>query len=661
MKSSWPIWTAFLACLAIAVAAMVWLTRETIQLEQLRRLDRAEIELARREAELQERISSALWRMDSLLTPLISQEASRSFDVYQPFQPSPGSKFALIETKNDGTANELSLENFAPSPLLTQPNEYVLLHFQIDTAGNWNSPQVPNGQFESQATACGVMPETVRKNAATLKELQSDCQFRDILFNCPVERLPAVKLPNAPWQQSQAVEDFVNSNLSANRTVIQSTPQQAQTESTPPNRESSGQQNQLQSAGQFQKNPLVSEQRNRNAQRGNQDLDNRSKASQTYALNAFADSLLSKSGIETAAIGVMRPFWLNDHLLLARRVDISGATIVQGCWLNWDRLKTHLIAETADVIEQAELRAITAESQPHTGRILATVPVELVVDPASITAIRLSDASEKSRTNLSGSQLAIWGAWISLTLAALASAFMLGSVMRLSERRAAFVSAVSHELRSPLTTFQLYSEMLADNIASPTQQIEYAQTLKAESRRLGNLVENVLQYARLEKGRAFRTYEQLIIGDFLTAVEPRLRDRTTQTGLELAVEASPDIRAIAIKSDPEGIERVLFNLVDNACKYARTASDRRVVLAVQRCSDQLQLSVRDFGPGIVGKQRRQLFQAFCKSDQDAANTAPGVGLGLALSQRIAKSLNGQLRFEPTERGARFVLDLPIHL
>jgi K+-sensing histidine kinase KdpD len=201
--------------------------------------------------------------------------------------------------------------------------------------------------------------------------------------------------------------------------------------------------------------------------------------------------------------------------------------------------------------------------------------------------------------------------------------------------------------------------MLADNIVDASQQNEYAQTLKSESRRLGNLVENVLQYARLEKGRIVKADEVLLVGDFMNGIEPRLRDRAVHAGMTLLVETNPEGQATTIKSDSAGIERILFNLVDNACKYARNATDRRIILKACRVGKNIQLSISDFGPGVVGKQRRRLFQAFCKSDQEAANTAPGVGLGLALSQRIAKSLNGELRFEPTECGARFVLDLPI--
>jgi signal transduction histidine kinase len=108
------------------------------------------------------------------------------------------------------------------------------------------------------------------------------------------------------------------------------------------------------------------------------------------------------------------------------------------------------------------------------------------------------------------------------------------------------------------------------------------------------------------------------------------------------------------------VEQILFNLVDNACKYAAEATDKTVQLRVDALHDSVAFQVADHGPGIAPDQQRRLFRPFSKSAQQAAHSAPGVGLGLALSRRLARRMGGDLRYEPTDtHGACFVLTLPV--
>jgi signal transduction histidine kinase len=113
-----------------------------------------------------------------------------------------------------------------------------------------------------------------------------------------------------------------------------------------------------------------------------------------------------------------------------------------------------------------------------------------------------------------------------------------------------------------------------------------------------------------------------------------------------------------VRANVSAAEQILFNLVDNACKYARTAADKRIHLAAQWHNGTVRLRLRDHGPGIPPSVRRRLFQPFSKSAQEAACTAPGVGLGLALSRRLARDMGGDLRLdEDVTDGACFVLTL----
>lgn len=122
---------------------------------------------------------------------------------------------------------------------------------------------------------------------------------------------------------------------------------------------------------------------------------------------------------------------------------------------------------------------------------------------------------------------------------------------------------------------------------------------------------------------------------------------------------SEDARRAPVQVDPVSVEQVLLNLVDNACKYAGAASDRRIHLVASTSGGKARIEVTDHGPGIPRARKRGLFRPFSKSAAEAARSSPGVGLGLALSRRIARKLGGDLRHEGPGEGASFVLELPL--
>jgi signal transduction histidine kinase len=340
--------------------------------------------------------------------------------------------------------------------------------------------------------------------------------------------------------------------------------------------------------------------------------------------------------------------WVGARLLLARRVELEGQTVIQGCWLDWPRIRESLIEEAADLLSHLELEPVVDVGTARPNRMLATLPVQLVVPPIPAPAIWSA-----MRTTL-----AI--AWSCFGVLAASGALLLHGILSLSERRAAFVSAVTHELRTPLTTFRLYSEMLAQGmLPDESQRQKYLQTLHGEADRLARLVDNVLYYSRLERGRATRHRERISVGELIERCQERLAERARQGGLQLETECPPESGSCVVDTDASAVEQILFNLVDNAAKYARRSSDRQLQLTVERPSGRIAIRVRDHGPGVATQVVRRLFQPFSKSAEDAANSAPGVGLGLALSRRLARELGGQLTLEEnSSRGATFLLTLP---
>ena len=663
IRKPWQIWLAFLLCLAVVVPAMAWLSFQTIKLDGLRETDRRETELARQEAELQERISSALYRMDLKMLPLIAQEASRPHYYYKPFykiaDPTLGNAIRQLEDddgKNGGLGRQFTI---LPSPLLFRPPEFVQLHFQFGHDEQISSPQRPVGFDNDVArTTFGVTQPQIDINERRLRLATANFDYAKILRDCPQVNLPQFIAQTESNQRSQSV--YSVPAIDKFQKFVQREQTKDRKEPTP--------KSSLRNKAQVQ--------RTRGTDRVNAEFTRRLDSTKQFAGQQWQsqntyDNQLANANRPPSPLansvdvreGVMQPLWVDENLILARRVDgLAGdeASIVQVCWLDWKAIQSALKNEVVDLLPNVKFEPIRKDSDLKLGTALTTIPVQLVVDSSSLLSTLALDSSFNTQT--SGLRLSLWVAWIGLALATIATGLLLYGVMRLSERRATFVSAVTHELRTPLTTFRMYAEMLAEKMVPAGKQQEYANTLRVQADRLSHLVENVLQFATLERGPDKVSLENVTFLELFARFSSRLTERAEEGGMKLAISTPNELKDFTFKTQPSAIEQVLFNLVDNACKYATPTTNRQIEILVERVGEQLRLKVRDHGPGVAPEHRKRMFKPFCKSDLEAANTASGVGLGLALCRRMAASLGGKLYHEPNtapDTGSTFVLQIPI--
>ncbi|SHI89988.1 Histidine kinase-, DNA gyrase B-, and HSP90-like ATPase [Malonomonas rubra DSM 5091] len=241
---------------------------------------------------------------------------------------------------------------------------------------------------------------------------------------------------------------------------------------------------------------------------------------------------------------------------------------------------------------------------------------------------------------LLGGSLLLWQAWRN---------------QRDASRKTSFVSNVSHELKTPLTTIRMYAELLGEGkIHEAEKQRRYLQTIIKESQRLTRLVNNVLDFSRLEQGR--RNYQQeplelkQLLQDLLESQQPRLRDADIRLDLQL-----PET-ACAVKSDRDALEQIILNLLDNAVKYAAVGEKIQLQLS---CSDQqLTLRLRDWGPGIPSAHKQRIFDKFHRVDNSLTTRQQGSGLGLSIARQLAQGLGGELNYLPMQDGSCFELLLP---
>ena len=484
-----------------------------------------------------------------------------------------------------------------PSPLLTLTEPNILLHFQIGPELQITSPQVPTGNMLELVNSVRLQPEELVLASSRLNQLQKLLEPGALLTALPAE--PQTSTATGPTASTASNQANPSRFTPFSQTAL--------------------------NTNEFQ------------ARQQNVDLSNG-----FFGVNDSSDYL---------GWHPMTALWVGENLIIARRASVEGKTYVQGFWLNWPGLRTSLLAGVKDLLPEAELVPAPSGGPADQSRLLASLPVRLV--PGKLAA-----SDDPFLTPL---RISLLIAWSCLLLAAAAAVFLLAGVVSLSERRQSFVSAVTHELRTPLTTFRMYAEMLAEGmVVGEEKRLTYLRTMKEEADRLSGVVENVLAYARLERGRSASRAERITVAELLERTRAQLTQRAQQADMQLIMEGDETALSAAVHVDPAAVAQIIFNLVDNSCKYAASATDRRIHLKAELVRRHALLSVRDHGPGVSARQMRKLFRPFSKASEGAAKSAPGVGLGLALSRRLARLMGGELSFSPqTDEGACFVLRIPL--
>ncbi len=218
-----------------------------------------------------------------------------------------------------------------------------------------------------------------------------------------------------------------------------------------------------------------------------------------------------------------------------------------------------------------------------------------------------------------------------------------------------FVSAVSHEFRTPLTAMCHLTEMLEDGIAAPDRVPDYYRALRKETHRLQALVESLLDFGRMESGNRTYQMEDTNATELVSSVLDQFREQSPVVADRLHWQRpSGDWR---IRADYEALALAVRNLVDNAMKYAPASSP--VTVAVARIGDYTSISVEDRGPGIAIEEQRDVFRKFVRGASSKSNHVKGSGLGLAIVDQIVKAHGGRVELASNPgHGSRFSILLP---
>ena len=350
MKSQRLLWTVYAVCAGVVLLTLVWVSVMVVRLEGAERDARAE-------AQHQEVLRLALWRMDSWFMTRLAQESARPYFEYQPFYPQARAYTRLLYQIEPG-------DIMTPSPLLAFRSDYIRLHFQMSPEGGLSSPQAPVGDMRVLAESEYLSDATIDTNMATLNLLRQ-ILGRDMVATCLAE--------NEVEEIKAEVSDLLLPRAAAPGPALRAlaaAPQQALSEQEFSKRK-----------GAFRQN-----------------VDAAYEAQQvTFDTDANEP--------QTVTIGSLVPVWISNHtkrdepeLLFIRRVMVDDAEYVQGFLCNWPALKAALLNEVTDLVAGAALTPIVGATPDERalGSRLATVPVSLsigqmAVAPASVfTPVRVT-------------------------------------------------------------------------------------------------------------------------------------------------------------------------------------------------------------------------------------------------------------------------------
>jgi signal transduction histidine kinase len=329
------------------------------------------------------------------------------------------------------------------------------------------------------------------------------------------------------------------------------------------------------------------------------------------------------------------------QVFLLRHVQIEDKHFLQGFQLN----EKNLVEEVKQSSRRFVREGMSFElSQAKNGGLTENTAYMAVLDFGfGELALNLKEI-DPARISKQIRQMQDWYLGI-ITIVLLAVTLGLASLwlnaraqIKLAQKKDDFISAVSHELRTPLTSIRMYAEMLEKNwVISKEKITEYYKNMRQESERLSRLIENVLDFSRIQRKQKKYAFKIGEINKCISDVIEMMRPYAGQNGFSIRTELGQVGQAAF---DNDAVTQIVVNLLDNAVKYARSAEDKTITVRTKRDQRFILIEVEDHGPGVPHTQRKKVFEEFYRIGAEATRETTGTGLGLALVKKFAQAHNG---------------------
>jgi len=232
--------------------------------------------------------------------------------------------------------------------------------------------------------------------------------------------------------------------------------------------------------------------------------------------------------------------------------------------------------------------------------------------------------------------------------------------LRLARQQQDFVSAVSHELKTPLTSIRMYGEMLKEGWAGEDKRQQYYEYIHEESERLTRLISNVLQLASITRNEPKLAMRSMMARELMDCIEAKISSQVQRAGFEVVFDRDELAEDAAVMIDEDCFLQIVINLVDNAVKFSAAAGDRKIEIGSRLSGNgQLVFTVRDFGPGVPRNQMKKIFELFYRSESELTRETVGTGIGLAIVHQLSLAMNGSVDVVNRDPGAEFRVSFPM--
>ena len=358
---------------------------------------------------------------------------------------------------------------------------------------------------------------------------------------------------------------------------------------------------------------------------------------------------VSVEGLRVAYADVQfRPIGVTDTLLRPLGISglvVLGAVVVSGLWGTFILMRS--VVEPVGELRDAAMRIAAGDR----GVVLSTGHEDEIGE--------LADALDTMTRQLEDREGRLRVSFETLEEAYREQESMREQVQRMDRAKSEFVATASHELRSPLAVLQLYAEMLQEGqygaLSSGTQ--EAVESMLRATTRLSSIVATLMDVALLERGSLPLEFEADVRLDEL--VELSVSDAAALGARrKVSVRVAPETEETRLRADPLRLRQVLDNLLSNAVKYSEEGGE--VIVSMSSTGDRVLVRVADRGRGVPSDRAADVFEPFVRLEAEDDSAPGGVGLGLAVSAKIARAHGGAITVEANqERGAVFVLSLPL--
>ena len=233
------------------------------------------------------------------------------------------------------------------------------------------------------------------------------------------------------------------------------------------------------------------------------------------------------------------------------------------------------------------------------------------------------------------------------------------SQINLAHQQQDFVSAVSHELKTPLTSIRMYGEMLKEGWADDEKRQDYYDFIHDESERLTRMITNVLQLAKITHNEPSFDLKPTNVGELMSNIESKIANQVERGGFTLNIDRDEDADNASIDIDDDCFAQIIINLVDNAIKFSRNAENKTIDISSKVSgANRVEFVVRDHGPGIPRNQMKKIFRLFYRTESELTRETVGTGIGLAIVHQLTTAMHGKVDVVNAEPGAEFRITFP---